>query len=643
MTGIFEVTGSQTPPIPPASRGEPEVSPHFMVGQRGVAHGGTKGGSLIGEVKRRQSCLLRVLAQQRVAFLCIFVVCRAMAQSVQPGINEYAMKGYCHEDLSDILRLFPGMYPRDLGTLGAPLYFSPWGLWPGQMRYTLDGLPLERRFDGLWDPGFLPVSEVDSIAFHALPVGGLFPGAGGRLDITTRDMPVDSPYSEIRLREGFYDYGTVDFAHAQPIYRTLSFQLTGRLGWYTGMRERTGSRFIHLRAKLKLRPFRNWRLEGIGSRTKSHSDSELNYAGQTLSRTEGQLALRPDDSLSVKFRPQLRLFLREDRENWGEVWKARESSGGALLSMILLLPRQTVEATALAHISSLEFPTQEKASERGLEASVADSIDVVGILGIESGVGLQLERDWEEPAYRYGARAVLPFMKVCALFGGFQSVEDFPSPLWLNGGYALSDRPLLISPSVSNLDDSLVDSPREKERVSQVEAGISIERARTQVRISAVRIAVENQFSPWTSTSSPSPSADSRWGGAFEGRLLVRSDLSLETRWSLLWATENPLANPDEMRGFSRLYFERTFFRTPLFVRASLMHTYLGERTAFSHLGTHILEPVHLIGFRVSARIKGFEIFWGTENIGAKHYEYVPGFLMIRKEEYWGFNWSFWF
>jgi hypothetical protein len=566
-----------------------------------------------------------------------------MAQYVQPGMNQYDLQGYCQEDLSDILRLFPGMYPRDLGTLGAPLYFSPWGLWPGQMRYTLDGLPLERRYDGLWDPGLLPVSEIDSIAFHPLPIGGLFPGAGGRLDITTRDMPVDSPYSEIRLREGFYDYGTVDFAHAQPVYKTLTFQLTGRLGWYTGMRERTGSRLTHLRMKLRLRPLPNWRLQGLCSRTKSHSDSELNHAGQTLLRTEGQLALLPSDSSSLRFRPQLRLFLREDQESWGEPWKMRELCGGALLSATLLLPHQRLEATALTHVSSVKFPTQKETSGHGVELSVADSIDIVGALGIESGAGLRLERDWDEPAYRIGARALLPFRKIFTLFGGFQSVESFPAPLWLNGGYVLSERPLLISPALSILGDSLIGCPREKERVSQIEAGVAIDRTRAQVRVTAVRIAIENQFSPWTSTSSPSPSTDSRWGGAFEGRLLVRRDLSVETRWSLLWASENPLANADEIRGFSRLYFERTFFRAPLHVRASLTHTYLGERTAFSDLGTSVLEPTHLLGFRISARIKGFEIFWGTENIGARHYEYVPGFLMIRKEEYWGFNWAFWF
>jgi len=587
--------------------------------------------------------MMAMTKQYAISFLFVLVACTAMAQSVQPGINEYAIRGYCQEDLSDILRLFPGMYPQDLGTLGAPLYFSPWGLWPGQMRYTLDGLPLERRYDGLWDPGLLPVSEIDSITFHPLPIGGLFPGAGGRVDITTRDMPVDSPYSEIRLREGFYDYGTVDFAHAQPIHKSLTFQSTGRLGWYTGMRERTGSRFTHLRTKLKLRSFPNWRLEGVYSRTKSHSDSELNQAGQTLSRTEGQLALLPGDSLSLAFRPQLRLFLREDKEGWGDAWRARELCGGALLSATLLLPRQRLEGTALAHLSSLQFPTQEKTAGQTVELSVADSIDIVGALGIESGAGLRLERDWEEPAYRFGARAILPIKKVCILFCGFQSVESFPDPLWLNGGYVLSERPLLLSSSLSNLGDSLIGCPREKERASQIEAGLSIDRARAQVRITAVRIAIENQFSPWTSTSSPSPSTDSRWGGAFEGRLLVRRDMTLETRWSLLWATENPLANADEMRGFSRLYFERTFFRAPLYVRASVMHTYLGERTAFSHWGTRVLDPTHLVGFRISARIKGFELFWGTENIGARHYEYVPGFLMIRKEEYWGVNWAFWF
>jgi hypothetical protein len=584
-----------------------------------------------------------MMKRSAIFLFLILLACAALAQSVQPEMNQHAIRGYCYEDLSDILRLFPGMYPQDLGTLGSPLYILPWGLWPGQMRYTLDGLPLERGYDWLWDPILLPVSEVDSIAFHSMPMGGLFPGAAGRVDIVTRDMPVDSPYSEVFMREGFYDYGTVDFAHAQPVYRTLTFQITGRLGWYTGMRPETGSRMTHLRVKLKYRPFAKWRLEGICSRTKSHSASELNRDGQTLMRTEGQLAFLPGDSLSPKFRPQLRLFLREDKEGWGYPWKARELRGGALLSVKALLPYQRLEGTALAHVSSFQFPSQEKTTAQGIEANVADSLDIMGVMGVESGAGLRYESDWETPAYRYGSCAMFPLRQIVTIFCGFQSVEDFPEPLWLHGGYVLSDRPLLLSPSLSNLDDSLVGCPKEKERLSQIEAGLSVSTSRVYAKLSGLRITTENQFSPWTSTSSPYPSTDTRWGGAFEGRILLLKSLSLESMWSCLWATEEPFAASDEIRGFSRLYFERAFFKAPIHIRASVTHTYLGERTGFSDLGTRVLNPAHLGGFRVSGRIKGFEIYWGTENIGANHYEYVPGFLMIRKEEYWGFNWIFWF
>ncbi|MFH1009816.1 MAG: Plug domain-containing protein [bacterium] len=582
---------------------------------------------------------------KRLFFSILLVCCcrPVAAQFVLPQIHHYEMDGHNHEDLSDILRLFPGMYPQDLGTLGAPLYFLPWGLWPGQMRYTLDGLPLERRYDGLWDPGLLPVSEIDSIVFESSPLSGLSPGAGGRINFATRELPVDSPLSEIRLREGYYDYGTVDFAHGQPIYRKLTFQLTGRLGWYRGLREQTGLRLTRIRGKLSFRPAKKWRLEALCFRTKSHCDSKLNESGQTLTRTEGQFSFLPTDSMSASFRPSLRFFLREDGERWGEPWRARDVSGGALLCVSSRKFGHHFQGTGLARFSSMNFPPTRKLGSHDIEVGLTDSVGVANTVGIELGGGLRFEKGWDTPAQRYGLRGYVPIAKTCVLFGGVQRLETFPSPLWMSSSYLLAERPLLLSPSLSNLGDSLVACPKEKQRSSQMESGVSADLGGAKLRIAALRIATENGFVPWTTASSQQSPTDSRWGGAFDGRIPLYEGLSFETRWSFLWISKSDLQPSDDVRGFSRLYFDRTFFKAPLHIRTSLSHTYIGKHVSFSHQGAKTLQPVHLVGLRISAQIGNFRIFWGTENIGARHYEYVPGFLMIRKEEYWGFDWIFWY
>ncbi|MBU1935918.1 Plug domain-containing protein, partial [bacterium] len=551
-------------------------------------------------------------------------------------MSAYEMESYNVEDLSDILRLFPGMYPQDLGTIGAPLYFCPWGLWPGQMRYTLDGLPLERSYDGLWDPNLLPVLLIDSVAYHSLPTGGLFPGAAGRLDLVTRDVPVDSPCSEIHLREGYYKYGTVDFAHGQRVYKTLSLQLSGQLGWYDGMREQTASRLTQYRAKLSFLPAKNWKVDGIISRAKSHADSELRQPGQTLIRTEGQLAFSMTDSATSAFRPTLRFFLREDKERWGDTWQVRDLSGGALVYSHLKLPGQRLQATGLGKFSKLNLPSDNTQDNHDIELTLADSIDIAGVFGIELGSGARFGKEWDSPAVRYDARGYIPIIKMLTAFAGFQKLEQYPAPLWIQGGYTLERRPLLITPELSNLADSLIGCPLEKETISKVEAGLSAKLSRLNLSLSALKIDTKNRFEPWTSTYSPDASDDSRWGGALEGQLALTGGLSIDTRWSLLFTDENDNYELVENRGFSRINFDRRFYKAPLHIRASLSHLYLGKRIAFSQLGYQDYEPTHLFGIRISARIGGFRLFWGTENIGANHYEYVPGFLMIRKEEYWG-------
>ncbi len=289
----------------------------------------------------------------------------------------------------------------------------------------------------------------------------------------------------------------------------------------------------------------------------------------------------------------------------------------------------------------MHLPASRDTDTRDFELTLADSVDVAGVMGIELGCGVHSQDDWDATAGRYGVRGVVPVGKVCTAFGGFQRFEQYPAPLWVQGGYSLSDRPLLIAPSLANLSDSLIGCPLRKEKISQAEAGVSADWSRLKLRVAAVNIVTDDRFVPWTSTAMPDPSTDARWGGAFQMHLTLRRDLCLESRWSVLWTSETDYQKADETRGFTRLYFDRTFFKAPLYVRASLSHTYLGERTAFSYLGYRQFDPVHLAGFRVSMRIRGLMLFWGTENIGAKHYEYVPGFLMIRKEEYWGLKWIF--
>ena len=82
------------------------------------------------------------------------------------------------------------------------------------------------------------------------------------------------------------------------------------------------------------------------------------------------------------------------------------------------------------------------------------------------------------------------------------------------------------------------------------------------------------------------------------------------------------------------MYFERSFFTAPLIIRSHISYEYIGPRVGYSERGIIQLHPANLIGFRLSGTIHGVTLIWGTENLFKQHYQLVPGYNMISKEEY---------
>ncbi len=154
---------------------------------------------------------------------------------------------YAYEDMSDWIRRLPGMYPVDYGVAGAPIVFRPWGMHPWLVGVSRDGIPWNRVSDGLYDSNLDSPDELESLSLDYL---GLDPLA--TLVMKTRELPADTPLTEISLREGYYGFGRVDFAHAQRFTPRMNVEGRGRLWWYDGLRfEISKSRFYNMSGKLR--------------------------------------------------------------------------------------------------------------------------------------------------------------------------------------------------------------------------------------------------------------------------------------------------------------------------------------------------------------------------------------------------------
>lgn len=585
-----------------------------------------------------------------VFFLVIPVVC---AQGLI--LHQSDLWTLPYEDMSDIFRRYPGMYPLDYGTLGAPLFFHPWGLNPWEMRVERDGIPQNRRFDGLYDLNLQPGNEIETIQHH--PLDG---GPAGIFRLSTRALKTDTPYTEFQIREGFYGYGTVDFAHGQRLYRSLSLELTGRLGWYDGMRIPADSRTTRIRGRIGFALGQRWRtnLTYAGSKAKSGFILSPDHP-YFPSREEGILEIVERDSARTALSPSIRIYSREDRESWGSHWKASELSTGIVTEANTKFARQYQAWTHHTSWTEMNVPGMERRAELSLRLALRDSIPVSGIDIIMNGV-FSRESEWSgsrEQESRWIGRYSFRFENhpIANISGrlGFAYAET-PVPIsWCRGQYALSDRPLVIFPEMRDMLSRVVpiNGSLPVDRYLKSEVGAKWVRDEMLCDLAFItinrpgdletRFTVSNNTVRLASVANPN---EKTIVGITGGTIVpLWYGFQLESWWSAQ-SSSDQLTSITDARGWTRIYFEHDYFDSPLTIRSHISYEHIGRRTGFSDRfpTSVILGPNHLLGFRVSATIKGVTIVWGTENVLKDHYSLMPGYPMIGKEEYLAFIWRLW-
>ncbi|MBL0060300.1 MAG: hypothetical protein IPP40_02090 [bacterium] len=110
--------------------------------------------------------------------------------------------------------------------------------------------------------------------------------------------------------------------------------------------------------------------------------------------------------------------------------------------------------------------------------------------------------------------------------------------------------------------------------------------------------------------------------------------------WSSIQCDKNGLSRALDTRSLSRLIYSQDFFKAPLHVDSYVAYELIGRHRAESDYGSKVLGPAHLVHFRIEGTIEGVTLIWGTENLTGQHYEYLPGYMLIRKEEYFGLKWT---
>jgi hypothetical protein len=552
-----------------------------------------------------------------------------------------------YEDLSDIIRKYPGMYPLDYGTLGAPLLFRPFHMNPWELQVERDLIPQNRRSDGLFDPNLQPGSELDTIRYHYLAGRG-----GGLFHLDTRSMPVDTPYSEFQIREGFYGYGTVDFAHGQRMYRSSTLELSGRLAWYNGLRPQTAARFNRLRGRVGFNLGKRYRIAATYAGSNVNTDFPLHPSGQYSEREEAILQVDEQDSLRTNLDPAVRLYIRQDRENWGPGFHLREGLGGWIAQVHAIAPHQRFTVRHSGSYAQIDYPGAPELYETTTNLFAQDSVFTahVGLRAFGRIQGEIVSNDPTDTGWNAlpsgGLDLTVNVNDKVDVRGGYQYEKELWPIAWSEGRYLIGDRPLRISPEFLNQQRWFVGGERGKDTYGKSLVGLKLTLAGADIEVNATEIrqygSLRTVFSV-QDTVVTTIASRTNMDPIYEASAVLQIPLVYGLRidsWSAAQFTRT--GERDETRMYSRIYFEHRYFDTPLIIRSHISHEYIGLRTAYTESGQVELPAANIVGFRLSATIQGVTLIWGTENFFKQHYEILPGYRMISKEEYIGVIWKLW-
>lgn len=125
-----------------------------------------------------------------------------------------------HSGLAELLKFFPGLWLRNSGGFGQPIWLQMQGLPLNQGGIFLEGLPLENPILGFVDLNLIPVEWIKQIEYRSsitmsLPVG-TWPLIGIINLATKATSPqLPKPYSKVTYRTGSFDFSDVNVLFAR--------------------------------------------------------------------------------------------------------------------------------------------------------------------------------------------------------------------------------------------------------------------------------------------------------------------------------------------------------------------------------------------------------------------------------------------
>jgi len=164
-------------------------------------------------------------------FSDVYAVSDSLLFATRLEIHAAQKKNY--RTLGDILFSLPGLWVRDIGSVGQ--WASPriWGSHQNQTLLLLDGRPIGDPWSGISDLNLVPVEMIDHIeVYPSLNPFGFTP-IGGVVNLVSEETPSNRPYTKIVYRTGTHKLSDLDVTFGQkltPKFEILSGVLMKKYG-----------------------------------------------------------------------------------------------------------------------------------------------------------------------------------------------------------------------------------------------------------------------------------------------------------------------------------------------------------------------------------------------------------------------------
>jgi hypothetical protein len=553
------------------------------------------------------------------------------------SVSEEVLIDMDHEDFGDWISVMPGYYPLERGGFGQPSRGLFLNLPMHSIELAFRGRKIEDHLLGAPELGWIPPGALSDLNFDLF--ASSTPGAA--LDVKLRTMSPVPPSSRISSRDGYYGLGIVDFDLSEKIAPEFILSGGGRVSTYGGYLSHSEAYGLNLRAEIVWvdttdNPDRLWGWWGV---SQNHLSSQIPFQDIDHNRkryeTDAVLHWR-NITIHGYGLQQRETYASGDADTWQELGLILGAKYGQELLVF--------DLSAQGALADWRFKTQDWSRTVFGGAEAALTWRAHERVGLESFAGIDLSDDFD-PASHFGVRTEATAIRWLSIFGDASFHQRMPSRYETSADFDTGihyqpydpvlfqypDAPVHGNPGLTNVTLITADAGL-KAQTGFLDGGLAYRCYQWQDPISWQ--IVDGTVSSFNGTEEEAAGVL----GWF--RLYPWQDLEIGGTGSYVPLNGTERLFPEAI-GHAWVQYRKMLFNDQLDLRLRVWEDYWDQRSFPVSGGWESEQEDFLLSARIGARLYGFYIYWGVNNILDHHYELFPGFPMMHKEEVWGFSWNF--